>query len=499
MLRAIMGPTDTLDELRALIYERMRADLYFTVVHVFGLSFFDAPFHVKLAEVMWREDLHPQTLILAPRASGKSTMGMAKMAAKFLLNPNSRQLLVSYDLRQAQKFLSNIRENFILKPKLVQVLFPQIHKAVAETEVRRDYHLYKDLIADTHPDPHFMAASLNSGITGMHVDIEVDDLIDETAARSEAECLRACDWVDATFNVLTHQVRGVFQIRGTHYHLRDPYAYIMDHYPNFYVWKHKGLIEEHDELGRIHVSSYWPSRYTVEDLMTMRTRNPYVFASQIQQEPIQHGDSPFKIEWLKYWEWVEEGKVLSTGSEKVSTSDLTIAVIYDPALGTELSRSDTAIVVVGMDALHRYYILDTWARNCSPNEGVQAVISLAKKWEPDLIVVEEVVFSTLLVPLLEAHARNAHLVSHRIMPVSPEGRSKAVRIASLQALFEEGAVFVHRSQDQLITQYVQYPYGKKYDLLDALAYAPRVLYPPIGSVGSSKLPYERGATLITGY
>lgn len=498
-MRAIIGPAANLDELRTLITDRMRADLYFTVKHIFEMTWFDSPFHQELATAMWREQDHPQLLILAPRGSGKSTIGMAKMAAKFLLNHNARQLLVSYDLRQSQKFLASIREELILKNRWTRFLFPAIYKAVSETEVRRDYHMYKELVTDSRPDPHFMAASLNSGITGMHVDIEVDDLIDETAARSDAECKRACDWVDTTFNVLTHQVRGIFHFRGTHYHLRDPYAYILEHYPNFATFIKPGLITLPDGS----LASYWPSKYTVDDLLTMRTRNPYVFASQIQQEPIQHGDAPFRAEWLKYWDWEREGSSLRSPAlpEPVNLSDLTIAVIYDPAIGTDSSRSDTAIIVVGMDAFSNFYVLETFARSCSPAEGVQKTISLAKKWEPDLVVVEEVLFSTLLVPLLESKARGSRLASYNITPIAPEGRSKAVRIASLQALFEDGRIYLHRSQDQLITQYLQYPYGRKLDLLDALAYAPRVLYPPYvvkrSSSGDERI--LNGAAPVTGY
>ena len=498
-MKALVGPTGTMDELRDLIIQRMRSDLYFTVTHVFGLSFFDAPFHQALSQFMWNEAAHPQTIVLAPRGSGKSTIGLAKMTAKFLLNPNKRQLLVCYDLRQATKFLASIRENFILKGKWVRFLFPHIHKIVAETEVRKDYHMYPQLMSDGKPDPHFLAASLNSGITGMHVDIEVDDLIDEVNARSEAECKRACDWVDTSFNVLEHQVKGNFHIRGTHFHLRDPYAYIIERYPNFKVWKHPGLIEIHRDNGETELISYWPSKFSVDDLLTMRSRNQYVFASQIQQQPIQHGDSPFREEWLKYWQWENEGKsiLLDTG-EIVNLSDLTIAIIYDPAIASDQSRSDTAIVCIGMDSMHRYFVLDVWASKCSPSEGIRTAISMAAKWEPDLIAVEDVLFSSLVIPLLESTAKE-HYASYKIMPVAPEGRSKAVRIAALQALFEEGRIFVSKRHDQLITQYLQFPYGQKWDVLDALAYAPKVLYPPIGSLEPTDLPIARGAAIVTGY
>lgn len=499
-IRALIGPTETMEQLRSAIIERMRADLYFTVSQVFGLSFFDAPFHRALAQFMWLEHEHPQTLVLAPRGSGKSTIGLAKMAAKFLLNPNARQLLVCYDLRQAIKFLSSIRENLLLKSKWVRFLFPTIHSVVARTEVRKDYHVYRELMTDSRPDPHFLAASLNSGITGMHVDIEVDDLIDEVNARSEAECRRACDWVDTSFNVLEHQVRGNFHIRGTHFHLRDPYAYIIERYPNFKLWKHPGLIEHHREDGTTELFSYWPSKFSVDDLLTMRSRNQYVFASQIQQQPIQHGDSPFREEWLRYWTWASEGKelMLDTG-ELVPLSELTIAVIYDPAIASDQSRSDTAIVCVGMDRLHRYFVLDVWASKCSPSEGIRTAISMANRWEPDLIAVEEVLFSSLVIPLLESKAKEAHYASYRIMPVAPEGRSKAVRIVALQALFEEGRIFISKRHDQLVTQYLQFPYGQKWDILDALAYAPRVLYPPVGSIVPTEPPVRRGASTTTGY
>jgi phage terminase large subunit-like protein len=492
---------NNLAELREKILERMRADLIFTVRHIFGKDFLDAPFHEKLAQFMWREDLHPQTLVLAPRGSGKSTIGICKIAAKFLLNPDSRQLLVSYDMDQAVKFIAAARD-LIIKPPTkgfdwVGLLFPDIRRIVAEAEVRRDFQLYRELNKSGRTDPHIAAASINSGITGMHVDIEVDDLIDEVHARSEADCKRARDWVDVTFNALEHQTRGVYQFRGTHYHLRDPYAYIMEAYPHFAIFRHPALMRIPREDGTTEYASYWPSRFSVEDLLEMQRRNPYQFASQLQQQPIQAGDSAFRLEWLKYWNWSEHGNEIATDDGRVvRMSDLTIAVIYDPAVASDSSRSDTAVIAVGMDSEFNYYVLDTWAARCSPNEGVKATIAMASRWQPDMIAVEEVLFSTLLVPLLENSAKESRIAAYRVTPVSPAGRSKSTRILALQALFEEGRFYLRKDQDQLIEQYMQFPYGRKYDLLDALAYAPQILYPPLGSFAPAKAPARNR---ITGY
>ncbi len=473
------------------IRERMRSDLYFTLHFIFGKTFLDAPFHANYAQFVWSESAHPQTIELAPRGGGKSTIGMAKMAAKFLLNPDVRQLLVSYDLNQAVKFLDTIYDQYLMfkppngKEDWIARLFPDVRRVLADSQRTKREWFFKDLNFSGKADPHFMAASINSGITGMHVDIEVDDLIDENNSRSPAECERAIEWMETSINVLEHQVRGNFHVRGTHYHLRDPYAHILENMPNFYPYIHQGLLESSNEDGTTSYSSYWESKFSVSDLMEMKQRmGSYKFSALIQQNPVQYEGAPFREEWLRYWEW-EPGQERairlfdpSGDSKLVKLSDMTIATIYDPALPNDNSRSHTANVAVGMDADGNYVMLQPWEDRVSPAQGVRTFVAMGMQWEPDVMCCEEVLFSELFLPMFTKAAKDYSLAAYNIQPVKPAGRSKPIRILALQAVFEEGRVYVHRKHDNFITQYLSYPHGKRWDLLDAFAYAPDVLYPP---------------------
>ncbi len=515
---------NSLAEVYDKIRERASTDLYYMARFIFGLSLFDAPFHANLAAFMAAEHLYPRTIVLAPRGGGKSTLAAIRKIQRFINNPDCRQLHVSYDLGTSLNIANQVKD-FILNrgssrgsTHWFRILWPTHYNALRQAEERRtlrqdEWH-FPDLKTTSRRDAQFKWSSIDSGITGLHADVlDVDDLIDEVAVRSPAECARARDWVETSTNVLAHQTETPFHIIGTHYHLQDPYAYILERHPEFTPFIHPALLTTYDESGKATLASYWPSRFTVEQLLQMRDSimGSEKFAALMQQNPIQREDAPFRQEHLRFWEWGEHGRtIVRHDGVTVRLADLTIAMIYDPALGSDKSRAAHAIVVCAMDSDGMIYLLDEWELVRGTVEStINVYAAKAAQWDPDVTACEAVLFQSLILPTLRTKLELAHVAAYRVVPVQPSGRSKDTRILALAHWFDTGRVMVHRSHDNFISQLLAYPFGKRRDLLDAFAYSADVLYLPTRTtvdVGPFEIPREYAAKLearrrdqVTGY
>lgn len=52
--------------------------------------------------------------------------------------------------------------------------------------------------------------------------------------------------------------------------------------------------------------SFWPERYTVEEMTAIRETNPYMFQAQYQQDPMNAGGNVIKPEWFQYYDSLPE-------------------------------------------------------------------------------------------------------------------------------------------------------------------------------------------------
>lgn len=492
MSAAVTTYGNDLSDLRTKMRDRMAVDNYFNVSVIFEHAFLDANYHRELAQFRWRDDLYPHQLSLGPRGGGKTVINIDTLTAKFLLDPVSGgALITSYNLDTSKKILNGVLENIRTKP-LVRELFPDICdlidsaiQAKSSKDLKATDQVLRIAQIAKSQDPHFRASSLKSGITGGHYPrIITDDLIDQVNARSRAEIERSIDWFKATFNVMEHQALTPWHITGTHYNLDDPYMYIIKNVPQFQAFIQPGLIIRYDNEGFRTEASYWPSKFSVEDLHVMRSMmGPYLYAALIQQNPAQSDEATFQEKWLKWYEWstTEDGKRAITrlqDGRQIALHDLNIFMAYDPAQGKKHSSARNAIVVVGIDSDENWYVLHSWAASTSVDIGIRHMLSALLEWEPDMSVCEEVLFSDLILPALQRSIVEKRMKHFAMRGVKPSGRSKDFRIISLQPLYEQGRVFYHRSQDELISETLSHPVGETVDLLDALAYIKDVAYAP---------------------
>lgn len=505
---------------------RIDGDLLFACHYLWKLDFLNAVFHRKLANFLGPANPHRKG-ILAPRGGGKTAEMRAKMAREFLsmadkgLDP--RILTISYASPVAKKNITEVVD-MIAGHKanhMVAKLYPNIFNKIKNVDVAiesKGVANFNKALGSDHPDATFMAAGLDTGITSVHAkSAYVDDLIDEVASRSPTEQDRALKWFATLPNCLEHQTASPITLIGTHYHPFDTYTTIIDpEKPGGLdlVWFiHSALLtNEYNQM-----TSYWPEKISVEELLKYQKEAPTEFAALMQQMPIQTEDSYFDEADIQYWEWVPNRKnaIRIVGGDKeehIFIEDLNIFLIFDPALGGPFQSSEAAIIIVAMDGLERVFVLDYYSEKVGLDKATKEYIRLFDQWKPILAATEEVLFQTLISPGIRQSLPRAALTDmDRLTGVRPRGRNKDVRIMALHPFFTQKRFFMHRSHQKLYQQICTYRPAKTVnerfpvDLLDALGYGPDIWYPariiPRGLDGGLMIP---GAALpnrdsTTGY
>ncbi len=175
-------------------------------------------------------------------------------------------------------------------------------------------------------------------------------------------------------------------------------------------------------------------------------------------------------------------------------SGLYIFIGVDPSLGNP-TGDETGIVVLGVDYKKNRYILDAIAGFLKPHQTVEKLFELNEKWHPQGIGVEEVSMQAILTDWLVER----QLELNKFLPIvrnrkelRPIGKKDDRIYTRVQSLQQAQKLFVRRNQTNLITQLMNFPKGKRKDLLDALVYADSIAYfPHEGLIAKAKKTAKR--------
>ena len=159
-------------------------------------------------------------------------------------------------------------------------------------------------------------------------------------------------------------------------------------------------------------------------------------------------------------------------------STLDIVICCDPAISERSTAARTAIVVMGMSPYQKMVLLEYWVgRQGDPAKIIDTYLGMARFWQPRCIGIEMVAFQKALEPFtMKAMAeRNEY---YPIINLKPDRKEKKEqRILSMQPFFRAGQILIQRGMTEFIEEYETFPLGRTRDILDAMAYAVRLLTP----------------------
>ncbi len=228
-------------------------------------------------------------------------------------------------------------------------------------------------------------------------------------------------------------------------------------------------------------------------MLRLQAEDPVLFASNFLNIPAADAVATFKSDWLKTYTWLDPRTVsyVNPAGTKVALhqDQMDVVMIVDPGgfgKGTE-DRARAAIVIVAHTPTGEYLILDCWSDRDTYVACQQQVVQKARQYRVRKVAIEvegqQRVFYDQTAKLL----REANLPV-AMEEVKTEGKHKDDRILALEPFFQRGLLYIGTGAvfSEFRTQYGQFPRSARRDLLDALAYMPRVIRPRLLAPTSSE-------------
>ena len=414
-------------------------------------------------------------LVELPRGFLKTTIASEYYPIWRSLNyPSIRVLITQNTFDNAAKKVHKIRSIFE-KHQLFRALYPELIPNFNSKSVRWSNECAEINRPETFEEGTFEAAGVGTKITTRHYDIiieddlvtaEASDLSEEEIAPNMEDVAKAIGWHKMATNLSIKPEMFERIVIGTRWFQEDMINYVLKEpgYAKFFmdVYGRKCLGESKEE------EAIYPFRFSNKVLEEQKIElGTYMFATQKLLDPTPLSRMIFKPQWTRYYNVAPETKNI---------------LCIDPAIGETKRHCDSAFVVLGGAANGLMYILETISGQLSPTDQIKLAFALMRKYEIRKLVVENIAFQEMLAQALELERDRVddkgvkinEDVHFSVTRETPGGKdSKDARIKSMVPVFEFGKILLTKDMKKLEKQLREYPYGKKRDLIDALAYAIR--------------------------
>jgi len=420
----------------------------------------------------WREGRR-DLLLLAFRASGKSTVVGLFCAWALACNPDLRIMVLAADMALAKKMVRNVKR-IIERHPLTRGLRP----------ARRDQWA-ADQFTVARPgelrDPSMIAKGVAGNITGSRAELVICD---------DVEVPNTCDTAPkrADLRARLAEIEFVLVPGGTQLYVGTPHTYytLYADAPRAEVGETRPFLDGFRRLELPLVdgqgASAWPERYPPERIAQMRRRSgPARFDSQMLLRPVNIADGRLDPERMRpygdeltYAE-AQGQPVLSLGGRRMAGA----AAWWDPAYGGTAGGDSSVVAAVFTDAeggywLHRVLYLK--GGGAEDGDEASAACRQVARFVADLhlpaLHLETNGLGRFLPGLLRRELA-AQAVGCAVVEAHST-RPKALRIVeAFDALLAAGALHAHRSvwSTPFVAEMREWrPGGKRHDDgLDAVA------------------------------
>lgn len=431
-------------------------------------TFKDAKHHRALAKVLEKvEKGHiPRLIVTLPPRHGKTEL-ISRRFIPWLLGrgPYRNIIFATYNEPFSQDIGSDCR-NIMQSPGFKQV-FPKFRFRMGG--------LSKEKLQAAEGG---MAAFVGRGgsITGRGADILIIDDPIKDSEEAQSPTLRAKLWDWFTQVAMTRLMTkfACVVVVHTRWHEDDLIGRITDPTNPCYSeeeaakWKIINLpaiAGADDPLGRKPGEALWPERFDLEFLNAAKQLDSRGFSALYQQRPTPDDGDLFRADWFITYE------------KSQLPSDLRIYAASDHAIGTDKTRNDATVMIVGgIDQYGDLYILDVWWQKAGSDKQVEAMLRLAKQWKPLLWYAEKGHISKAIGPFLRKRMQEerVYFSIEEVTPVNNKvQRAQSIigRMSMKKVRFPKHAPWVMEARDELM----KFPNARHDDFVDALAWLGRAV------------------------
>ncbi|BGI52071.1 MAG: phage terminase large subunit [Candidatus Hamiltonella defensa (Ceratovacuna japonica)] len=341
--------------------------------------------------------------------------------------PSSTFLASSYSDKLALKHSVDCR--LVVQSAWYRKVFPQI-------QLVRDQNEKSKFV--TTARGHRIATSTGGTATGEGGDfLIVYDPHNPRQAESPTEREKALEWFDQTFySRLNDKKNGVIVVVMQRLHEKDLSGHLLAQGG----WEHVKIPAIADSRTMIDFGRIRKTRSPGELLHPEREGKPeiaktqtalgtYGFSGQYQQEPVPAEGGMIKKPWVHRYKTPPAHPVRIVQSWDTAYKP---NQINDPSVCTTWAETRLA-----------YYLLEVWRDRVEYPRLKSAVKSLAEKWHPNAILIEDKASGQSLIQELKASTPLP------IIAITPE-QDKLTRMSAQSAQFEAGKVFIPDSAAWLL-------------------------------------------------
>ena len=371
-------------------------------------------------------------IFMPPRHTKSETVTVRLPAYVLEHDPSQRCILGAYAQALASKFSRKTR-------RIVQ----------SRMKLSKDRTAVDDW--ETEEGGGLRAVGVGAGVTGMGANwIFIDDPVkNREEANSKTYREKCWDWyTDDLYTRL--EPGGKIVLIMTRWHEDDLAGRILasEDGPKWTVINLPALAEKDDPLGRKEGEALCPERYNEEALQNIRRVMGASFQALYQQRPSAEEGDIFKREWWQYYKEAPKLKWIiqswDTAFKKGAENDYSVCHTW--------GVSDSG-----------FYLLDRWKEKVEFPTLKRTVVSLANKWHPRAILIEDKASGQSLIQELKTNTTLPVLA----IPVDSD---KVTRAHAVTPSVEAGNCYLPEDAPWLqdfIDEFATFPNGSHDDEVDA--------------------------------
>lgn len=417
------------------------------------------PFHKEILDLISNKD-NRRVGVIAPRGHAKSTtVDMTYPLWAGCFEQEEFVVIISDTYTQAAEFINALKDEFENNPKIKW--------------------LFGNMKGDDWQDGEFV---LSNGIkyaakgSGMKIRgirhrhtrptlMIFDDIENDENIKSAEQRQKLYHWfTKAAIPALARGGRAV--VIGTILHFDSLVNKVMKQQDVFKSWHTRvfyAITTEEDGTER----ALWPEHRSLEKLRAMRDDpsdqdfiGSITFAQEYQHKPFSGEDAIIQPDWIKE---CEPSQVPDKHTR------LARVLTIDPAASERQTADFTAMIVADLYTDGNVYIRAIRNQRTSPSVTADTVRELDEIYKPQVIGIEKGALGLVFRDLLEGLP---------VIGLEPD-KDKVRRLLAVSRFFEAGRVYtvknIHNGQ-AFREQLIEFPKGTHDDMVDAAAYAVRLLF-----------------------
>ena len=402
----------------------------------------------------WFRELLTQSklLLLAPRNHFKTTVATIVYTLYRIIRNNSVRVMILNEIQgNAKDMLAEIKEHMSSNEKFIAEfgnLSENARKWTTTAIQIKSGRMTKD--------PTISVVGTLGAINSKHCDLIIcDDLISDNNSDTIAARNKIKKWFKQTVIPILNP-GGQMIVTGTRWHSNDLYSDILNP-KKFKTWK-KVVLQAEWENDRGGWDILFPERFcrgwarnNKISLTELKDDMEFGFYNaQYLNDPTVLEALGFEFGWLKYYE--------------------TPPAVMDIYMGTDLAISQEersakfAIVIIGIPVEGDIYVLDLHCEQLKFPAQCRLVKQMALKWHPIRIGIENNAYQDALPQWLLADPEAKTLPIHG----TPTSANKILKLSSLSSPFEAGIIKIREDMHDFEDDYLGFPRGGTFDILDAL-------------------------------